>query len=136
MHQIQRSFLCPKESSPDQVCCEQCGSVYFAQSEFRQYRYQYGALPGGDLSPVTEDPIRVLVCICGNPMEQGTLRRWSIPRALRPHFQKSFEAARRYREGLVTREQYDQLAKQITDLKALLKSRKSTPSSRSFQDLA
>jgi hypothetical protein len=84
-------MIYPKE----QLCCEVCGSVEFLEAEFKQYRKLPSSLPGGDLSAITEGGIRVQICMCGNPIEPGRLRR-SIRRADRESFQKSFEGARQW----------------------------------------
>ena len=96
----------PKENSVpavnvpnNQYCCEQCGSSYFVEGQFRRYRKISSSLPGGDLSPVTEDPVRALVCICGHPINPGKLRRRRIAREDHASFQKSFAAAWVYRQS-------------------------------------
>ena len=119
----------PKENSvPDvniprnQLICEKYGSTHFVEAKFRQYRHRYSSTPGSELSPVTEDPIRALVCMCGHPIQLGKLRRQSISAIDWGGFQKSFESARRYRQAaepqtiidrisptLVNREEYAKL---------------------------
>jgi len=140
----------PKENSvPDvnipanQLICEKCGSTHFVEPKFRQYRHQYSSRPGGDLSSVTEDPIRALVCMCGHPVQVGKLRRQIVSPAW-AGFQKSLESARRFREAaepqtiidrisptLVNREEYAKLAEQISNLETILRVRfpDSTPPS-------
>ena len=133
----------PKENSVpavivpnNQCCCEQCGSSYFAEGQFRRYRKISSSLPGGDLSPVTEDPVRALVCICGHPINPGKLRRQRIAREDRASFQKSFAAAWVYRQskhpqaiigrlsqGFTGKEEYERLANQIANLEAILQAR-------------
>lgn len=47
--------------------CPRCGSNYFQEVEYRQYRKQmYSSAPGGNLSPVSELSFRALVCLCGH----------------------------------------------------------------------
>ncbi len=133
----------PKENSvpavnvPDnQYCCEQCGSSYFVEGQFRQYRKMSSSLPGGDLSPITEVPVRALVCICGHPINPGKLRRQSIAREDHASFQKSFAAAWGYRQSrqpqafigrlsqdFTGRDEYQRLANQIANLEAILQAR-------------
>jgi hypothetical protein len=63
-------------NQPTQMACERCGSVYFHEAEFAQYRggmYSWGA--GGELSPFTELPQRIWICICGEPMPDPSKRR-------------------------------------------------------------
>jgi hypothetical protein len=56
--------------------CERCGSVYFQEAEFRQYRGGMYSSGGGEgLSPVTELPQRICICICGEPMPDASIRR-------------------------------------------------------------
>ena len=58
------------------VACERCGSVYFHEAEFAQYRggmYSSGA--GGELSQLTDVPQRIRICICGEPMPDPSIRR-------------------------------------------------------------
>jgi nucleoid DNA-binding protein len=133
----------PKENSMpavnvpnNQYCCEQCGSSYFVEGQFRRYRKMSSSLPGGDLSPVTEDPVRALVCICGHPINPGKLRRQSIAREDHASFQKSFAAAWVYRQSkhpqaiigrlsqsFAGKEAYERLANQIANLEAILQAR-------------
>ena len=63
-------------NQPTQMACERCGSVYFHEAEFAQYRggmYSWGA--GGGLSPFTDLPQRIWICICGEPMPDPSIRR-------------------------------------------------------------
>jgi hypothetical protein len=58
------------------VACDRCGSVYFHEAEFAQYRggvYSSGA--GGELSRLTDLPQRIRICICGEPMPDPSMRR-------------------------------------------------------------
>lgn len=58
------------------VACERCGSVYFQEAEFRQYREQlYSSGVGGGVSPVTDLPQGIRICICGEPMPDTGIRR-------------------------------------------------------------
>jgi hypothetical protein len=86
------------QSNQIQLQCEKCKSTYFSEVPFKQYRQQYSSLPGGDVSPHTENPVRVLICLCGNPIPPGRLRSYA-PKDYES-FQKSFEAAQQYREKI------------------------------------
>jgi nucleoid DNA-binding protein len=84
----------PEAIDPKQLRCERCGSLEFTEVQFRQYLAEFSsASPGGDLMSRTEEPFRVLVCLCGNPVMPRQLR--SYGRTDRESFRKSFEAARR-----------------------------------------
>lgn len=73
-----------------EFCCEKCGSTVFAESHFRQYRQIPSSMPGGDLVVLTEGlAIRALICICGQPLRLGRLRR-QVP-GDQASFEKSFE---------------------------------------------
>jgi hypothetical protein len=87
---------------------------------------------GGDIIPVSENPIRTLVCLCGNPilprrLRSGDLRDYQS-------FQKSFESARQYRERTnpeailrkiaepcASKSQHDELAERIAKMETILK---------------
>ena len=134
-----RSISVPKEipvpvsdanTKTNQQLCEKCGSSHFEEAEFRQYRQQYSASPGGDISPHTESPIRALVCVCGQPILPGRLR--SCAPGDYTSFQKSFEVARQYREStspeailgaiaelFARKPQHDELAERITKLQEI-----------------
>src|ERR1051325_6663456 len=61
---------------PDnRVRCEICGSTV---SWKRNSRNMSSSAPGGDISRVTEKGIPVQICLCGNLMQSGKLRRISI----------------------------------------------------------
>ena len=64
---------------PNQLQCEKCGSSHFVEAQFKQYRPQYSASPGGDISPISENPVRALVCLCGQPILPGRLRSQALP---------------------------------------------------------
>jgi nucleoid DNA-binding protein len=126
---------------PNQLQCEKCGSSHFVEGHFKQYRPQYSASPGGDINPLTEDPIRTLVCLCGQPVLPGQLR--SYKPADYQSFRKSFEAARQYRESTspetilqrvaeiyASKPQHDVLAERITKLQTILKKPLRPPSPR------
>lgn len=73
------------------------GSSHFEEARFKQYRPQYSASPGGDIIPISENPIRVLACLCGYPILPG--RRLSTGKQDFKSFQKSFAAEQQYRES-------------------------------------
>jgi nucleoid DNA-binding protein len=88
----------PQPEDPNLLRCEKCGSIEFTEGHFGQYREgRYSSTPGGDLTAITENPFRTLVCLCGHPVFPRQLR--SYARADRESFRKSFDAARRYREA-------------------------------------
>ncbi|HEV8491605.1 MAG TPA: hypothetical protein VGR76_05010, partial [Candidatus Angelobacter sp.] len=62
--------------TPMPMACERCGSLYFHEAEFAQYRgglYSSGA--GGEISQLTELPQRIWICICGEPVSDPSIRR-------------------------------------------------------------
>ena len=117
---------------PNQLQCEKCASTHFVEGHFKQYRKHFSASPGGDISPVSESPIRTLVCLCGNPILPGRLR--SVALSDYQSFHKSFEAARQYREltnpeailrriaePCASKWQHDELAERIAKMETILK---------------
>ena len=125
----------PRGVPSQQLLCEKCGSSYFMEAEFRQYRKRPSSMPGGDLLTNSEnDPIRMLVCMCGNPIQPGKQRRpLSISREEDANFQKSAEAARQYREvahpqaiigslsqSFASKGAHDRLAGRIANLEGIL----------------
>ena len=123
-----------KPVSSNQLCCEKCGAAQFMEGRFGQYRSIPSSRPGGDLSPVTEQPIRVLICLCGNPIQPGLLRSHSYSKAERQSFQRSFAAAQKFWEStqpaaiiqkllqdrFATQQQYDVLADRVAFLATLV----------------
>ena len=124
----------PRARVRNQLRCERCGSLEFTEAEFRQYeRGPYSATPGNDLWRIQEDPLRALICLCGNPIPRGRLR--SGGQRDRESFQESLEAARRYRDTALPqrllsefgerypdKQQYDSLAERIANLERMLQS--------------
>jgi hypothetical protein len=117
---------------PAQLVCAKCGSNQFHEGEFRQYRQLYSATPGGDLSPVTEDPVRARICLCGEPVQ--SVKRMSDTKQSYTSFQRSLEAARQYREStspeailtrievpFASKPQHDALAKRVANVEKILK---------------
>ena len=124
----------PRGIHSQQLWCEKCGLIYFVEAQFRQYRKMSSSMPGGDLMPHTENPIPMLVCMCGNLVPPGKLRNLSISREQDDNFQKSLAAARQYREGAhpeamisrlsqsyASREAHDRLAERIASLEGILR---------------
>lgn len=90
----------PQSNVPDQLVCEECGSLVFNEAEFREYLRDWSsATPGADLRPISPDPIHTLVCLCGNPILPGRLRGYGNQRFV-ARFRKSFAKATEYRERL------------------------------------
>lgn len=97
--------------SPDSdiAVCPQCGSTWFAELQFRQYKanvYSYG--PGGDLQPVSPAPVPMRACLCGYVLEpnitsQG-VSRGAMARML-DSFMESFSRAASFRSALVQKVQ-------------------------------
>jgi nucleoid DNA-binding protein len=123
---------------PDQLQCEKCGSSHFEEGHFKQYRPQYSASPGADISPISEDPVRALVCVCGHPILPGRLRSQALGDY--KSFEKSLEAARQYRERTnpeailrrivelyASKSQHDELAERINKLETILNEPLPTP---------
>jgi nucleoid DNA-binding protein len=120
--------------NPDHQTCEKCGSSYFVEGQFKQYRPGHSTAPGGDISSLSEYPVKALVCLCGQPVPPGPRRRFGPGESENSKsFRKSFEAARQYREhtgpkaillrvaGLyASLEQHDELAERIAKLQAIL----------------
>jgi hypothetical protein len=52
-----------------------CGSVYFHETEFREYRSGLSSSGvGGEISPLTNLPQRIRICICGEPKPDPSVR--------------------------------------------------------------
>ena len=129
----------PETEVYDPLRCEKCGSLEFTEARFHQYtRDFYAAMPGGDLVPATETPIRTLVCLCGNPVLPGSLRFYSGPELV-SSFKASFAVAQQYRETqlpamvgklaerFARKHQHDSLAERITNLERMLQDSEKEP---------
>jgi hypothetical protein len=58
------------------MSCERCGSVYFHEADFVQYRSgMYSSGAGGEISKLSDLPQRMRICICGEPMPDPNIRR-------------------------------------------------------------
>jgi hypothetical protein len=74
-----RSNLSPRDRQAamqqkleEKEACERCGSTWFAEITFNQYRRgQYSASPGGGLETINVMPMPTLVCLCGFPVLLG-----------------------------------------------------------------
>ena len=113
--------LKPKESpvsnapgARQPISCPRCGSTEFTEGQFRQYRSIASSGVGGDLSPMTEQPMEVLVCLCGTPVRPLKLRV-SSSKEDRASILRSFEAA------WVATKQHDDLAARVAQLEAIVK---------------
>ena len=94
----------PTLRNPGQLRCDKCGSIEFVEAHFKQYQADFASSsPGGGLVPLTEQPLRTLVCLCGHPVMPGAMRRLAGPpgRSAWASFRKSFDAAIRYRESVL-----------------------------------
>jgi nucleoid DNA-binding protein len=95
-----RRWIQPEVKVPNEkqhLQCPECGSTDFLEGQFRKYYKLPSSLPGGDLAVASERaPMPALVCLCGEPVPLGHLRR-QVP-GDRASFQKSMAAAQRYRE--------------------------------------
>ena len=48
--------------------CARCGSTWFREAVFNQYKANlYSAAPGGDLEVISEMPMTIKICLCGFP---------------------------------------------------------------------
>jgi nucleoid DNA-binding protein len=125
----------------NQLQCEKCGSTHFDEAHFSQYLPQYSAAVGGDISTITEDPIRALVCLCGHTVLPGRLRSYAVDDY--KSFQKSLEAARLYLERTrpeailrkmadiyANQQQHDELAERIAKMETILKEPLPSPPER------
>ena len=56
------------ERQAEAAVCDNCGSSWFCEVEFNQYRSgTYSSAPGGDLDVINPMPMRIRVCACGKP---------------------------------------------------------------------
>jgi nucleoid DNA-binding protein len=88
--------------------CLKCGSTDFMDGQFRKYHQMPSAIPGGDLYASDGAVMRALICVCGEPVPPGHLRRQATGN--QASFQKSFLAARRYREEAEPKRMMETLA--------------------------
>jgi hypothetical protein len=78
------------------VQCPKCGSTDFMEGEFRKWYQMPSAMPGGGLTVASENVLRALVCLCGEPLPHGLARRRLFDE--QGSFQASIVKAKRYRE--------------------------------------
>lgn len=58
------------------VTCDHCGSVYFHEAEFKEYRGEmYSSGVGGAICQLSDLPQRIRVCVCGEPVPDPSIRR-------------------------------------------------------------
>jgi hypothetical protein len=89
------------------VTCSKCGSTRLYEAEFRQYRgWLNSSAPGGELSSES-NVIRVLVCLCGYPVETTGVR--CLPPNERETLQRCLASARRYRDEIEPKSAKDRL---------------------------
>jgi len=64
----QRTF--EREQRMNDPCtCPSCGSTWFREETFNQYRKEtYSSRAGGDLEVISEMPQTLRVCLCGRPL--------------------------------------------------------------------
>jgi nucleoid DNA-binding protein len=90
----------PMQPTNQRLSCEKCGSTSFSEVCFRHFYNLPSSLPGGGLMRVeneNEDAIPMLICLCGNLVPLGPLRK-QVP-GDQWIFAKSVAAALHYREG-------------------------------------
>jgi hypothetical protein len=87
----------PQKNQYQLICCPKCGSTDFMEGEFQTYYKVPSSMPGGDLAAASNvSPMRALVCICGEPVPLGPMRR-QVTGDLKS-FQESLQSALSYRE--------------------------------------
>jgi len=92
----------PSPAEPELARCPRCGSTWFAELNFQQYKanvYSYG--PGGDLQVASVTSVPIRVCICGFPLPpdvttQG-INRGALARTLES-FGESMARAQKFLE--------------------------------------
>jgi hypothetical protein len=84
--------------------CPSCGSTWFRDETFNQYRAEtYSSRAGGELEVISEMPQTLRVCLCGAPLPPnvgGALHGGITPSANMDSFGKSLKAALAYLGGL------------------------------------
>lgn len=83
--------------------CPSCGSTWFREETFNQYRAETYSSPGGELEVISEMPQTLRVCLCGAPLPPnvgGALHGGITPSANMDSFGKSLKAALAYLGGL------------------------------------
>jgi hypothetical protein len=104
--------MIPTQNTASSAQCPRCGSLWFAQHEFRQYADQmYSSTVGGSLSPLSSDPQYAPVCLCGllfQPTRSPRARRLTPEQQ---SFLASCEKAQNYH--LLQREAEEQTKKRV-----------------------
>lgn len=108
LERLQRAGRPAASQAEDELArCPDCGSSWFAELQFQQYRanvYSYG--PGGDLQVASPTSIPVRFCLCGRVLEpnittqgvgRGTLSR------LLDSFHESLSQASQWRSSYIDR---------------------------------
>jgi hypothetical protein len=84
--------------------CPSCGSTWFREETFNQYRAEtYSSRAGGELEVISEMPQTLRVCLCGAPLPPnigGALHGGITPSSNMDSFGKSLRAALAYLGGL------------------------------------
>ena len=84
--------------------CPSCGSTWFREETFNQYRAEtYSARAGGDLEVISEMPQTLRVCLCGRPLSPnigGALHGGATPSENMTSFRQSLKSALDYLNGL------------------------------------
>ena len=131
--------------------CPRCGSLWFAEHEFRQYADQmYSSTVGGSLSPLSGNPQYAAVCLCGmlfqpkgynprgrrlSPREQSFLESWKKAQEYQLRQSEAEERIQRRLRAVAVDPKYirqlsgrvDSVEKLIADLTAELKGRHLKP---------
>jgi hypothetical protein len=56
------------ERQSDAAVCDRCGSNWFQEVEYNQYKgATYSSAPGGEIEQINQMPMRIRVCLCGKP---------------------------------------------------------------------
>jgi len=118
----------------EQVVCKVCGSSVFTEGEFWQWLVASDTRPGADLNRRSENPGRILVCLCGNPIRPGKFRNFTIPPLERESFKESLDAAivwrvsvlpefvqQRLLHEFVPRSAYDKMVAQMEQLENIVR---------------
>ena len=109
--------------------CPKCGSTFFRDEEYRQYRVYASAVPGGGLQP-SDEVRRIKTCMCGEPMPVNIVGRFDkVGRSLK----ESLAMARQYRESrepdkilaelaltFITRTEFQALVQRLDTLQTIL----------------
>lgn len=82
--------------------CEKCGSSHFSIVPLNRFAQgRYSAAPGGDIQPIDENNLDVLVCLCGYP-KMPNLAGGRQMNARIAAMVESVKAARRHLDSMTT----------------------------------